>query len=59
MKAHPGFSKDVYLYNTITDVWTNSGKIPFETPVTTTAVKWGKDIFIPSGEVRPEFAARQ
>lgn len=50
---HPGFSKEVLLYNTITDVWTVADSIPFETQVTTTAVMWGDDIVIPGGEIRP------
>lgn len=49
---HPGFSKDVLLYNTVTDTWKTVGDIPVETPVTTTAVKWGKEIFIPCGEIK-------
>lgn len=50
--AHPGFSKEVLLYNTITDVWTVTDTIPFNVPVTTTAFKWDKDIIIPSGEIK-------
>ena len=50
--SHPGFSNEVLLYNTITDVWTTVGNIPFDIPVTTTAVKWGKDVLIPTGEIR-------
>ncbi|MGB3005534.1 MAG: hypothetical protein WBC06_03425 [Chitinophagaceae bacterium] len=49
---HPGFSKEVLHYNTLTDSWKAIGNIPFDTPVTTTAVKWGNDIYIPSGEIR-------
>ncbi|GGM95809.1 sodium:solute symporter [Dyadobacter beijingensis] len=53
LTAHKGFSKDVYLYNTITDVWARIGGLPGAGQVTTTAVKAGEDIFIPSGEIRP------
>lgn len=49
---HPGFSKQVLQYNTITDEWTIYDSIPFETPVTTTAVRWGNEVIIPSGEIR-------
>jgi N-acetylneuraminic acid mutarotase len=49
---HPGFTKDVLLYNTITDQWHLLDKIPTTGQVTTTAVKWGNEIYIPSGEVR-------
>ncbi|MBS1487784.1 MAG: hypothetical protein JST43_09355 [Bacteroidetes bacterium] len=50
--AHPGFSREVLQYNTDTDVWTVIGTIPFETPVTTTAVCWGETFVIPSGEIK-------
>ncbi|AEE51151.1 SSS sodium solute transporter superfamily [Haliscomenobacter hydrossis DSM 1100] len=52
LDAHPGFNKDVLLFNTVTKAWTKVGELPYA-PVTTAAVKWGEDIFIPSGEVRP------
>lgn len=50
--AHPGFSREVLLYNTITDVWTAVDSIPFDAPVTATAIRWGDDIIIPSGEIK-------
>jgi cyclically-permuted mutarotase family protein len=49
---HPGFSKEVLLYNIKNDTWKIIGTIPFETPVTTTAVKWKSGVFIPSGEIK-------
>lgn len=51
--SHPGFSRSVLLYNTITDVWTVTDTIPFEAQVTTTALRWGDDYIIPTGEVKP------
>jgi SSS family solute:Na+ symporter len=51
--SHPGFNRNVLLYNTITDVWTTYGSLPMDAPVTTQAVKWGSEIFIPSGEIKP------
>jgi SSS family solute:Na+ symporter len=53
LTSHEGFSKDIYLYNTITDAWTTVGKLPGAAQVTTTAVKWNDDIVIPSGEISP------
>jgi len=58
---HPGFSRDILAYHTVTDTWRVIGKcsesdiagLTAGSHVTTTAVKWGKDIIIPSGEVRP------
>lgn len=49
---HPGFPRDVLVYHTITDTWVKAKKSP-ESLVTTTAVKWGDSIVLPSGEVRP------
>lgn len=52
VESHPGFSKDIYLYNTVTDTWTKDGTLP-ASHVTTFAVLWGNDILVPSGEIRP------
>ena len=49
---HPGFIKQSLVYHTITDTWTEAGPTP-SNHVTTMAVKWGGDIIIPTGEVRP------
>jgi len=53
LQAHPGFSRDIYLYNTITDAWAKIGELPGAAQVTTTAVKAGEEVLIPSGEVKP------
>lgn len=53
LSSHKGFSKDIYLYNTVTNTWAKTGTLPGPGQVTTTAVKWGSDIIIPSGEVKP------
>lgn len=53
LSSHKGFSKDIYLYNTVTDTWAKTGTLPGPGQVTTTAVKWGSNIIIPSGEVKP------
>ena len=53
LDTHPGFSRDVLAYHTITDTWTRFGTFPGPCPVTTTAVGWDGGIVIPSGEVRP------
>ncbi|MEZ5361364.1 MAG: hypothetical protein R2748_03220 [Bryobacterales bacterium] len=49
---HPGFPRATWAYHTITDTWTNLGDAPFG-QVTTTAVVFGGDIVVPSGEDRP------
>lgn len=50
--THPGFSREILLYNTETDTWKNTGSLPFPTPVTTQAFSWGNDIVLPSGEIK-------
>lgn len=50
--THPGFSKEILWYNIKTNEWKTSGFVPFDVPVTTTAVTIGDKIFIPTGEIR-------
>ncbi|MBS1563722.1 MAG: sodium/solute symporter, partial [Bacteroidetes bacterium] len=50
--AHPGFNKELLLYNTITDTWTSIGHFPYPPPATATAINWEGDIVIASGEIR-------
>ncbi|GAA4441600.1 sodium/solute symporter [Pontibacter saemangeumensis] len=52
LTEHTGFSKDIYLYNTVTDSWSKAGTLP-ASHVTTFVARWGDDILIPSGEVKP------
>lgn len=49
---HPGFPKQVWAYNALTDTWRKSGEVP-QNHVTTQVAKWGDDYIIASGEVRP------
>lgn len=49
---HPGFSREVLLYSVKSDEWRKIDSIPFDSPVTTTAIKWDDVIIIPSGEIR-------
>ena len=49
---HPGFSKTILGYHTITDTWFNAGSMP-ENQVTTQAFQWNDNIIIASGEVKP------
>jgi N-acetylneuraminate epimerase len=53
LNHHPGFSKDVYVFNTLANSWKKLDTLPFYGPVTTTAVKWDNEIFIPGGEIKP------
>jgi len=58
-ESHPGFSRDILAYHTITDTWTLAGRLPAGSQVTTTAVRWGREIVIPSGEIRPGVRTRK
>lgn len=49
---HPGFPRRTWGYHTITNTWFDAGPIP-QNHVTTTAVRWGRDFIVASGEVRP------
>ena len=51
-KNHPGFPKRAWAYHTITDTWIDAGPLP-SNHVTTPAVKWGEDLILASGEVKP------
>ena len=50
---HPGFGNTVYSFNTLTWALTQIDSLPISGPVTTTAIPWGDEIVIPSGEIRP------
>lgn len=49
---HPGFPRKSYAYHAITDVWSEIGDTPIN-QVTTVAVPYKNEIYIPSGEIRP------
>lgn len=50
--THPGFSRGILMYNTVTGKWKEIAKLPFPAAVTTHAFIWGKEMVIPSGEIR-------
>lgn len=50
--SHPGFSQEILFYNVHTQSTKVVGLIPYATPVTTNAFYWGKEIVIPSGEIK-------
>lgn len=52
LDRHPGFPGAVLSYDTITNTWRTSGKMPVA-HVTTPLVRWGDSFVMPSGEVRP------
>lgn len=52
LNTHPGFSRKILIYNSRTGICMEEGSLPFQTPVTTTALVWNKKILIPGGEIR-------
>lgn len=50
--SHPGFCGKVLVYDTKQDKWQEKDCMPFNVPVTTTAVTWNGAVFLPSGEIR-------
>jgi|SRR6218665_910041 len=52
LSQHPGFSREIMVYNAATDKWTTAGNLPFECPVTTTAILFENQTILPSGEVK-------
>lgn len=51
--THPGFSKEVLrLKADKRNGWELISELPYSSPVTTTALLWGQDIVIPSGEIK-------
>lgn len=52
LNRHPGFSRKILVYNSRKDSCTQEGSLPFQTPVTATAVSWKNKIFIAGGEIR-------
>jgi cyclically-permuted mutarotase family protein len=51
--CHKGFDKSLLLYNTNTNAWTKIGELPFPAYVTTTDVKWGNEVLVSNGEIKP------
>ena len=63
---HPGFSREVLVYNPLTDAWAEMGTLPEEwkhqslaAPVTTATVPYRGNFLIPSGEMRPGIRTAQ
>ena len=52
LATHPGFSKELLLYNTQNTTWSSTGESKFATRVTTMAVQWGNEVIVPSGEIK-------
>lgn len=59
--AHPGFSREILAYDTVTHTWTAGPALPenFSAPVTTAVVDWRGRFVIPTGEIRPAVRSPQ
>ncbi len=53
LNTHPGFGRQLIGFNTLTHEIYTLDTLPRTGQLTTTAVRWGDDIVIPSGEIRP------
>ena len=53
LTGHPGFNRDILVYNTVTSALSVYGQLPFPTQVTTSAVPYKNGLILPSGEIRP------
>lgn len=53
LNNHPGFGGKLMAFNTITNEIYQMGELPKTGQVTTTAVRWGENVIIPSGEICP------
>lgn len=52
VEQHPGFPRDLLVYDAAGDTWSVGGKVPFSR-ATVPVVQWGDRFVIPNGEVRP------
>jgi cyclically-permuted mutarotase family protein len=50
--AHPGFSKDLLIYDMRMNKWSVFDSLSFPSPATTTAVRWENCILVPGGEIK-------
>ncbi|MEG3660148.1 hypothetical protein V5097_22245, partial [Arenibacter palladensis] len=53
LNDHPGFGNKIYGFNTISHEFYEFDELSQTGQVTTTAVTWGRDIVVPTGEIRP------
>ena len=53
LNNHPGFSKSILAYNTLTNTWFTYANCPDPLPVTTLSFKYESDFYLASGEIAP------
>ncbi|MEM9819980.1 MAG: sodium/solute symporter [Bacteroidota bacterium] len=52
-ESHPGFSREILSYHTLTNSWTRVGTMPFMPSIITHAFFWDDGWIIPGGEISP------
>lgn len=59
--SHPGFPRQMHVYDAALDVWTAHGTVPdgIRPPVTTPTVAWRGGWIVPTGEVQPGMRSPQ
>lgn len=50
---HPGFNRQIWIYNTVTDTWFVEGEWSGSPVAVLPAVQWGGKVIFPGGETRP------
>lgn len=53
LNNHPGFSRSIFLYHTITNTITKSDDVSFHLPVTSNLIPTENGLFLTSGEIKP------
>lgn len=51
--GHKGFYNGILVYDTHQNTWSKIGELPFPAKVTTTAAKWGEEVILSNGEIKP------
>ncbi|MEQ9438701.1 MAG: sodium/solute symporter [Cyclobacteriaceae bacterium] len=51
--SHPGFSREVLKFHTVTNTFSRQADFPGLLPVTTKALTWNQNLFLISGEIKP------
>ncbi len=53
LMRHPGFSRQILVYETESKSWKHAGEMEGDSPATTVVFPWKNKFVVPSGEVRP------
>ena len=53
LMRHPGFSRQILVYDTESKRWKHAGEMEGDSPATTVVFPWKDQFVVPSGEIRP------